>query len=410
MTIDKLIKANLPILIGISLMLTLSMGMRQSLGVFMLALTKDTGISISEFTLAIAIQNLTWGFLQPWVGAWAGKHGYRYLLMSGSLLYVAGLTMLAMAHSFLMVLIGAGVLIGLSLSCTGSAMAMAVATRCVSANMRSTILGVVSAAGSIGALIAAPLGQTLSQGDGWRIGVMGFIAMGICMVPATWFGSKVDQLPIPPNPGFDNKNAAAVAKHALKHPPFLVMTIAYFVCGMQLVFLTTHLPTYLEICGLDPMLSAKALGTIGGFNALGSLFFGWLGDRSNKLFVLGLIYILRSIGLGLYFYLDPTPNTTLVFAAFMGFLWLGVAPLVTGWLSIAFGLRWQAMLSGIAFMSHQMGSFVGALGGGLIYDALGSYNLAIQVGVWVGLLAGVTQCIFALTWRQGPPMLAHSVA
>ena len=290
MTIDKLIKANLPILIGISLMLTLSMGMRQSLGVFMLALTKDTGISISEFTLAIAIQNLTWGFLQPWVGAWAGKHGYRYLLMSGSLLYVAGLTMLAMAHSFLMVLIGAGVLIGLSLSCTGSAMAMAVATRCVSANMRSTILGVVSAAGSIGALIAAPIGQTLSQGDGWRIGVMGFIAMGLCMVPATWFGSKVDQLPIPPNPGFDNKNAAAVAKHALKHPPFLVMTIAYFVCGMQLVFLTTHLPTYLEICGLDPMLSAKALGTIGGFNALGSLFFGWLGDRSNKLFVLGLIY------------------------------------------------------------------------------------------------------------------------
>ena len=105
---------------------------------------------------------------------------------------------------------------------------------------------------------------------------MGFIAMGLCMVPATWFGSKVDQLPIPPNPGFDNKNAAAVAMHALKHPPFLVMTIAYFVCGMQLVFLTTHLPTYLEICGLDPMLSAKALGTIGGFNALGSLFLvGW---------------------------------------------------------------------------------------------------------------------------------------
>ena len=410
MTIDKLIKSNLSILVGASLMLTLSMGMRQSLGVFMLPLTRDTGISISEFTLAIAIQNLSWGFLQPWVGAWAGKHGYRYLLLSGSLLYVSGLTLLATAHNYLMVLIGAGVLIGLSLSCTGSAMAMAVATRCVSEHMRSTILGVVSAAGSIGALIAAPIGQTLSQAEGWRVGVMGFIAMSICMVPATWFGGKVDQLPIPPNPGFDNKNASVVALLALKHPPFLVMTIAYFVCGMQLVFLTTHLPTYLEICGLDPMLSAKALGTIGGFNALGSLFFGWLGGRTNKLFVLGMIYILRSIGIGFYFFMDPTPNSTLIFAAFMGFLWLGVAPLVTGWLSTAFGLRWQAMLSGIAFMSHQLGSFVGALGGGLIYDALGSYNVAIQVGVWVDLLAGVTQCIFSVAWRDEPPMLVESAA
>ena len=127
MTLDKLIKANLPILIGASLMLTLSMGMRQSLGVFMLPLTKETGMSISEFTLAIAVQNLSWGFLQPWVGAWAGKNGYRHLLLAGSVLYVAGLTLLASAHNFWMVLIGAGLFIGLSLSCTGSAMAMAVA-------------------------------------------------------------------------------------------------------------------------------------------------------------------------------------------------------------------------------------------------------------------------------------------
>jgi predicted MFS family arabinose efflux permease len=406
MTLDKLIKANLPILIGASLMLTLSMGMRQSLGVFMLPLTKETGMSISEFTLAIAVQNLSWGFLQPWVGAWAGKNGYRHLLLAGSVLYVAGLTLLASAHNFWMVLIGAGLFIGLSLSCTGSAMAMAVATRCVSPAMRSTILGTVSAAGSIGALIAAPIGQTLSQQDGWRVGVAGFVVLGICMIPAAWYGAKVDQLPIADHWGLDSKSASFVARHALQHPPFMVMTLAYFVCGMQLVFLTTHLPTYLEICGLDPMLSAKALGTIGGFNALGSLFFGWLGGRTNKLLVLGMIYILRSIGIGFYFYLDPTPSTTLVFAAYIGFLWLGVAPLVTGWLSDAFGLRWQAMLSGIAFMSHQMGSFMGALGGGLIFDALGSYNLAIQVGVLVGLLAGAVQCIFALTWSEGPPMLA----
>jgi predicted MFS family arabinose efflux permease len=405
MTLDKLIKANLPILIGASLMLTLSMGMRQSLGVFLLPLTKETGISVSEFTMAIAVQNLSWGFLQPWVGAWAGKNGYRHLLLTGSVLYVGGLVLLALAHNFLMVLMGAGVLIGLSLACTGSAMAMAVATRCVSPSMRSTILGVVSAAGSIGALIAAPIGQTLSQHEGWRMGVMGFVVLGVCMVVAAWFAAKVDQLPITHTPGFDDNSASFVALHALRYPPYLVMTIAYLVCGMQLVFLTTHLPTYLEICGLDPMLSAQALGTIGGFNALGSLFFGWLGGRSNKLFVLGLIYVLRSIGIGFYFYADPTPATTLVFAAYIGFLWLGVAPLVTGWISEAFGIRWQAMLSGIAFMSHQLGSFIGALGGGLIYDALGNYNLAIQVGVSVGFIVGMVQCIFALTWTRAPTLL-----
>lgn len=403
-----MIKANLSILIGVSVMLTLSMGMRQSLGVFMLPLTTETGISISQFTLAIAVQNLSWGFLQPWVGAWAGRNGYRHLLLTGSVLYVAGLSLLAVSHNFLSVLIGAGVLIGLSMSCTGSAMAMAVATRCVSPSMQSTILGIVSAAGSLGALLAAPIGQTLSQSYGWRVGIMGFAVLSICMILAAWLASKVDKLPIPENSEFDRNSAGFVARIALKHPPFLVLTIAFFVCGMQLVFLTTHLPTYIEICGLDPMLSAQALGTIGLFNAMGSLFFGWAGGRSNKLFILGMIYILRSIGIGFYFYLDPTPSSTLIFAAYIGFLWLGVAPLVTGWISDAFGLRWQAMLSGITFMSHQLGSFIGAFGGGLVYDALGSYNLAIQVGVMVGFLAGVIQCIYALVSNDGPSLFKQT--
>jgi predicted MFS family arabinose efflux permease len=410
MNTHRFVKSGLPILIGASVMLSLSMGIRQSLGVFMAPATREIGISISEFTLAIAIQNLTWGFLQPFVGAWAGKYGYRHLMMSGSLLYVVGLVMLASAHGLLTVLIGAGFLIGLSLSCTGSAMAMAVATRCVTPEMRSTILGVVTAAGSIGALIAAPIGQSLSQDFGWRFGVLGFIALSVFLIPASWYGSKIDAIALPPNNAFDYKKPGTVVLQALKHPPFAVMTLAYLVCGMQLVFLTTHLPTYLEICGLDPMLSAKALGVIGGFNAMGSLFFGWAGGRYNKMLLLGMIYILRSIGLAVYFYSAPTPDTTLIFAAYIGFLWLGVAPLVSGSISETFGLRWQAMLSGIAFMSHQLGSFLGALGGGVIYDALGSYNLALQIGVIVGLIAGVVQCIFAVAWPKNPPLILSTSA
>jgi MFS family permease len=410
MNTHRLIKSGLPILIGASVMLSLSMGIRQSLGVFMVPVTRETGISISEFTLAIAIQNLSWGFLQPVVGAWAGKYGYRQLMLFGSVLYVVGLVLLASAHGFLAVLIGAGFLIGLSLSCTGSAMAMAVATRCATPEMRSAILGVVSAAGSIGALIAAPIGQSLSQEFGWRFGVLGFVALSLCLIPASWYGSKIDAIALPPRTAFDNKNPGTVALQALRHPPFAVMTVAYFVCGMQLVFLTTHLPTYLEICGLDPMLSAKALGVIGGFNAMGSLFFGWAGGRYNKMLLLGMIYILRSIGLAVYFYSAPTPDTTLIFAAYIGFLWLGVAPLVSGSISETFGLRWQAMLSGIAFMSHQLGSFLGAFGGGVIYDALGSYSLALQIGVIVGLIAGVVQCIFAVAWPKDPPLMLNASA
>jgi predicted MFS family arabinose efflux permease len=190
---------------------------------------------------------------------------------------------------------------------------------------------------------------------------------------------------------------------AVTNGPFMVIAIAFFVCGLQLVFLTTHLPTYLALCGMDPMLSAEALGVIGGFNVLGSLFFGWAGGRWNKLVLLGMVYISRSLILGAYFYWPATPASTLVFAALMGFTWLGVVPLVAGAVAEMFGLRWQAMIQGIAFVGHQVGSFVGAFGGGLLYDALGSYDLAWRLAVATGLLAGAVQIASALLRPTRPP-------
>jgi predicted MFS family arabinose efflux permease len=147
---------------------------------------------------------------------------------------------------------------------------------------------------------------------------------------------------------------------------------------------------------MDPMLSAQALGVIGGFNVLGSLFFGWAGGRWNKLALLGLIYVLRAIVVTWYFMHDPTAGSTLLFAALMGFLWLGVSPLIAGAVAEMFGLRWQPMIQGLAFVCHQLGSFAGAYGGGLIYDALGNYNLAWQIAVLIGLVAGVVQIVTGL--------------
>jgi predicted MFS family arabinose efflux permease len=407
MPLLRTLRPTLPILIGASVMLTLSMGLRQSLGIFLQPLTHDVGISVSDFTLAIAVQNLAWGFLQPLAGALTVRYGFRAIMLVGAAFYIAGLVLMATAHGFLSIMIGAGVLIGASLACTAAAMAMSVAARAVPESVRSTVLGIVSAAGSLGALLSAPIGQVLNQDFGWRMGLLGFVVLSLLLLPSAWFAGRVDAIPLP-KPSSDqieNDSASDAAKIAFGNASFMVMTCAYFVCGMQLVFVTTHLPSYLAICGMDPMLSAQTLGVIGGFNVLGSLFFGWAGGRWNKLALLGGIYVCRSLVLAWYFMLPPSPATTLVFGALMGFLWLGVGPLVAGAVAEMFGLRWQAMIQGLAFMSHQLGSFLGAYGGGLIYDGLGSYSLAWRIGVAVGLAAGIIQIGFALVRPTAPPLL-----
>jgi predicted MFS family arabinose efflux permease len=407
MPLLQILRPTLPILIGASLMLSLSMGLRQSLGIFLQPLTHDVGISVSDFTLAIAVQNLAWGFLQPLAGALTVRYGFRAIMMVGALLYIAGLVLMASAQGFLSVLLGAGVLIGTSLACTAAAIAMSVAARAVPASVRSTVLGIVSAAGSLGALLSAPVGQMLNEGYGWRTGLVGFFVLSLALLPAAWFAGRVDKVPLPPRAPdqIADTSAAVAAKIAFGNASFVVMTCAYFVCGMQLVFITTHLPSYLAICGMDPMLSAQTLGVIGGFNVLGSLFFGWAGQRWNKLALLGGIYVFRSLALAWYFMLPPTPATTLVFGAMMGFLWLGVGPLVAGAVAEMFGLQWQAMIQGLAFMSHQLGSFMGAYGGGVLYDALGSYTMAWRIGVALGLAAGIIQVAFALIRPAEPPLL-----
>ena len=395
----------MPILVGASIMLTLSMGIRQTFGLFLRPVTHDIALSVSDFTLAFSIQNLTWGLLQPIAGALVVRLGFRPILLAGAALYLAGLLTLAAAYDLLGFLAGGGLMIGVSLACTASAMAQAAASRVVPARVRSLVLGIITGAGTLGALVAAPLAQAVMADHGWRWGMLALFAFALLLLPATWFAGRVDRIPLPPSAGGQIADAtvAGAVRSALTRAPFVVMTAAYFVCGMQLLFIATHLPSYLAICGMDPMLSAQALGVIALFNVAGSLFFGWAGGHWPKLVLLGGIYVARSLVLGWYFLAPPTPVTTLAFAAMMGFLWLGVGPLVAGSVVEMFGLRWQAMIQGLAFMSHQLGSFVGAFGGGLLFDRFGSYDLAWRLGVGMGLAAGIVQIAFALA---RPPRLA----
>lgn len=395
----------LPILVGASIMLSLAMGLRQSLGIFVPPLTRDIGISVGDFTIAVAVQNLTWGLLQPFAGALAVRSGFRPLMVGGSLLYIVGLVLLATSQGLWAIVLGGGVLIGMAMASTGTAMAMAAASSAVNAQVRSLVLGCVSASGSLGAMIAAPLGQSIASEWGWRMGLASFVILALVMLPAAWFGGRVDKVRELPSRAQAEQSGRQALMTALRHPPFVIMALAYTICGMQLVFLTTHLPAYLDICGMDPMLSAKALGLIGGFNVLGSLFFGWAGGRVNKLLLLGGIYVCRSIGFIWFFHTLPTPESTMMFSAIMGFLWLGVSPLVQGWIAQTFGLRWQAMIAGVAFFSHQIGSFIGAFGGGWLYDLMHNYSLAWKVGATLGLAVGTIQIAFAFIGKTGTPQL-----
>jgi MFS family permease len=378
------------ILIGTALLLMLGMGIRQSLGLFLAPVTHDLGISAADFTLALATQNIVWGLSQALVGATADRFGLRITMMAGAAVYVVGLAVMAAAQGTIALIISGG-LIGVALSCTATSLAMAACVRAVTPERWSTILGVVSAVGSLGTLLVPLATQALLAHEPWQIGAVFFMLMAIAMLPAAFLAGGADRIP---GHSTASTSMREVLGQAMRNRPFLVMSGAYFVCGLNLIFLTTHLPAYLAICGQDPMLSAEALAVIGGVSAVGSLLTGWLGSRYPKHIILGLLYILRAVIFAAYFILPPTPTSTLLFAAAMGLLWWpGLAPLIGGLVAEIFGTRYMATLLGVSFVAHQVGSSLGAWGGGLIFDFSGSYDAAWQIGTVIGFGAGIVQIL-----------------
>ncbi len=215
------------ILIAVAVMLSVAMGLRQSLGLFLQPLTGDLSLAVADFTLAIAVQNIAWGVLQPIAGALATRLGFRRTMVTGAVCYLAGLLVLASARGLLGVTLGAGVLIGSALACTASAMALAVAARAVPMAIRSTVLGLVTAAGSLGSVVAAPLGQILADGWGWRMGVLGFAALAALMLPAAWLAGQVDRVVLPAREAGPDETTARTALRAARHNShFLVMACA----------------------------------------------------------------------------------------------------------------------------------------------------------------------------------------
>jgi MFS family permease len=273
------------ILIGAALLLMLGMGIRQSFGLFVTPITQDLAIAAADFTLALAIQNIVWGLSQAVVGAIADRFGLRITMMAGAAIYIMGLGIMAAAQGVPALIISNG-LIGMALACTATSLAMSACVRAVSQERRSMVLGAVSAAGSLGTVVVPLATQALLAREPWQIGVLLFVLMAVAMLPAAYWAGGADRIPWY---GTTTTSMRDVLGEAMRNRQFLVMSGAYFVCGLNLMFLSTHLPAYLAICGQDPMLSAGALAVIGGVSAVGSLLTGWLGGIYPKHILLGVL-------------------------------------------------------------------------------------------------------------------------
>jgi predicted MFS family arabinose efflux permease len=374
------------------LIISICMGLRQSLGLFMRPMGAELGITAAAFGFSIALQNIVWGVAQPFAGALADRHGPRPVLVVTTLIFAGGLLLFMSPMLFPGGLFLAGVMLGVGT--TGFSTLYGAINRRVDPKKRSQTVGLVAACGSLGTMVIAPFGGWLINGPGWKTGLVVFAVLGATMALLS--------LPISEKPqavsGHKTKLRDAL-REAIGHRGYLFMTLAFFACGFQLIFLTTHLPSYLALCGIAPGVGATALGLIGLFNAIGTFIFGQLGARYSQKHLLAMIYLLRTLFIVVFLLAPVSATSTLIFAAAMGFLWLGVTPLVTGIIARVFGLTHFNSLYGVVFLSHQVGSFFGAWMGGVVFDLSGNYNFAWGALIVIGVAA------FTLQWLmdEQPP-------
>jgi predicted MFS family arabinose efflux permease len=383
----------LVLLVLSGLIISICMGLRQSLGLFMRPMIADLGISAATFGFSIALQNLVWGLSQPLVGALADRYGPRPVLVGTALMYAAGLLLMVFSKEVPGGLEVAGFLTGIGVAGTGFGVLIGTVSRAAPPQRRTQTVGIVAAAGSLGTLVIAPATQGLIATFDWKV----------ALVAAAAIAGSIAFLSLPiraPQPAGQRtaveaqQSAGAAVREALEHRGYLYMTVAFFACGFQLVFITAYLPSYLQICGVAPGVGASALALIGLFNAIGTYVFGQLGARYSQKHLLALIYLLRTLAIIGFLLVPVSATTTLVFAAAMGLLWLGVVPLVTSIVGRVFGFNHFNTLYGVVFLSHQIGSFVGAWMGGLVFDRTGNYNVA-----W-GALIVIGAAAFLLQWRM----------
>ena len=369
--------------------LTIALGTRHNFGLYLHPMTSDLGWTRETFSYAIALQNLVYGVAQPFAGAIADKFGAARVMAGGALLYALGLALMAYSTTGWEFGVSAGIVVGVALSCSGFSIVYGVVARAFPPEKRSAALGVAGAAGSFGQFVMLPYGQTLISGIGWQNAML---TLGLTVLAILPLSLALVEKRKPEIVGLHKQTVVEAAREAFGHNGFWLLCIAYLVCGFQVTFIGVHFPAYLVDQRMTPETGMIALALIGLFNIFGSYLWGWLGGLYPKKYLLSTLYLTRSVAIAVFIVLPITPWSVYAFGAVIGFLWLGTVPLTAGVTAQIFGVRYLSTLSGIAFMFHQIGSFLGVGFGGYLFDATGSYQVMWILTIAMGVAAAI------LTW------------
>jgi predicted MFS family arabinose efflux permease len=365
---------------------TLSMGIRHGFGLWLAPITMDRGWSRETFAFALAVQNLAWGLAGPLAGMLADRFGAFRVLIGGSVLYAAGLVLMALATSGLAFTGSAGLLLGLAQSGTTYAVVYGVIARNVAPEKRSWAMGMAAAAGSFGQFMMVPVETWLISSQGWQNALFVLGCLALAIVPLAW-GLR-EPVAGTPHVGHRQSIGSAV-REAFAYPSFRLLMAGYFVCGFQVVFIGVHMPSYLKDHGMAPQVATVALALIGLFNVFGTYAAGVLGQRMAKRHILAFIYLARAVAIVIFLLVPLSPWSVYVFAAVMGLLWLSTVPPTNAIVAQIFGVQYMSMLGGFVFLSHQVGSFMGVWLGGKLYDTTGSYDVVWWIAVALGVFAAL---------------------
>ena len=377
-------------------------GPRATLGFFLTPMSTANGWGREVFALSVAIQTLLYGAAQPFSGAIADRFGTVRVIIAGTLLYAAGIFMMAHASTPETLFLSSGVLIGFGLSCCSFNLVISSFGKLLPESWRSLAFGAGTASGSFGQFLFSPLAVGLIDTVGWRTTLEVFAGLLLLIVPLAFAIAtpRSDAAPAIPRglrqpvsetaPSVEQiqtyKQALA---EALGHRSYILLVLGFFTCGFQLGFVTLHLPAYLIDRGLSAQVGGWTLGVIGLFNIVGAMLSGWLGGRMPKRYILAVIYFARALAVVFLVTMPASPAVALIYGAVTGLLWLSSVPPTAGLVAVMFGTRWMAMLFGIAFFSHQVGGFLGVYLGGLLYERTGSYDIVWWLGVLLGVLSAV---------------------
>jgi MFS family permease len=375
----------------------LGFGPRSALGFFIQPMGHEFSWGRDVFGLALAVQNLLWGLGQPVAGAIADRFGTLRVMFVGALLYAAGLLMMRYAATPLSLDLGAGVLVGFGLSGCSFNLVLSAFSKLLPPERRGIALGAGTAAGSFGQFVFAPFGVALIDNFGWQAALTVFAALMLLIVPLSL------ALSTPPAttanvPAAQQQSFRTALAEAFGHRSYVLLVLGFFTCGFQLAFVTVHLPAFLVDRGISAQIGGWVMASIGLFNMMGSLSVGWLQNRLPKRYILSAIYFARALATVAFISFPITPFTAIAFGSVSGLLWLSTVPPTSALVSLMFGTRWFATLYGFAFVSHQIGGFLGVWLGGIVFEKFGSYTPIW----WLSVLFGVLSALINLPIEEKP--------